>query len=681
MSAPRCCAALAVALTLLALTATGASGHPFHVSGDSARGSFARLVPNTGLFPNSRIRAADSVRMRAAGGTKDVAPRATLQHDAPDNHLPATSENVDLVGKVEMTERFGDVVEGQIADLSVHEGFAYLNSWAEETCTRGGVYIVDIRRPSRPREVGFLPALNGNYHGEGAHVVDIDTEHFDGDLLAVNNEYCADVDRGGGFDLYDVSDPRRPRVLVQGFGDFGGEGSLVGRQPAPGRALPPANSSHSTFVWEDEDSDRAYLVAQDNTELHDVDIFEITDPENPQPVAEHDLVALFPQIVDGSANGDEIFHHDMIVEEIRGTQTMISAYWDAGYVTMDVDDPANPVYLADSSYDGEDPLFGFNRPEGNGHQSEFSADDRFILAADEDFAPFRTASISVAGANAGTFPASSVGGGAPVAALPDGTLNGPVVYGGYGCDASAPVPARSGFDLGLAAGEEAIVVLQRGPEQDPSAPEAACFPGEKAANAAAAGWDAVLLVNRHLGDQASDAAFCGSGGYPPGLQFVTVCTTHEAFHRMFGAMPPQFGLPVPSTGEPAVGARGDRVTASAVFDGWGYAQLYRNTGGKLQHIDSYAVDEAQSEQFAVGFGDLSIHEFATDPDRRRAYISYYAAGVRVVDFGPRGIVEVGRHIDEGGNNFWGIEVVDGEDDMFAASDRDFGLFIYRYTGD
>jgi hypothetical protein len=36
----------------------------------------------------------------------------------------------------------------------------------------------------------------------------------------------------------------------------------------------------------------------------------------------------------------------------------------------------------------------------------------------------------------------------------------------------------------LQPGEEKIVVLQRGPSQDSSAPEEACFPGDKAASRA-----------------------------------------------------------------------------------------------------------------------------------------------------------------------------------------------------
>jgi hypothetical protein len=669
----RCSAAVATAIAIVAATAGSAPAHPRHEAGASSRGAFASLVPPTGLFPRNSLLQSRTTRERAIAGSADVAPTlGGLQHPGEGSHLPPAARNVELVGKLETVGEFGDVVEGQIADLSVHNGFAYLNSWNEPTCSRGGIFIVDIRQPSRPREVGFLPALRGNYHGEGAHVVSLSTRSFNGDLLAVNNEYCADVPRGGGFDLYDVTDPENPDLLVQGFGDFGPEGSLVG--PRAG-----ANSSHSTFVWEDERTDRAYLVAQDNTEFHDVDIFEITNPRRPQPVAEHDLVALFPQIVDGSANGDNIFHHDVVVKDIGGVQTMSSSYWDAGYVKLDVTDPANPVYLGDTSYDGADPLFpAFSRPEGNGHESEFSADDDFLLSADEDFAPFRTASISIdTGANAGTFQAESVGGGAPVAALADRRLNGPVVYGGYGCDGSKAIPRRPA-DLATAPGEEAIVVLQRGPESDPNNTEAACFPGEKAANGVAAGYDAVVLVNRHLGDATADVPFCGSGGYPPGAQIVTVCTTHTALHRMFGSEP---GFAVGVDDAPALGSQGERVSAVAQFDGWGYAQLYRNEDGKMTRLDSFAIDEAMDEKLAIGFGDLSIHEFATDPNERLAYISYYAGGVRVVRFGPGGIREVGRFIDEGGNNFWGIEAIKGgRSHMFAGSDRDFGLYIFRFTG-
>ena len=36
------------------------------------------------------------------------------------------------------------------------------------------------------------------------------------------------------------------------------------------------------------------------------------------------------------------------------------------------------------------------------------------------------------------------------------------------------------------------------------------------------------------------------------------------------------------------------------------------------------------EAFATGFGDLTVHEFATDPTENLAYSSYYAGGMRVM---------------------------------------------------
>jgi hypothetical protein len=230
--------------------------------------------------------------------------------------------------------------------------------------------------------------------------------------------------------------------------------------------------------------------------------------------------------------------------------------------------------------------------------------------------------------------------------------------------------------------------MVRGPVDDPSADynangdltDDACFPGEKAARAFDAGWEAVVLVNRHLDeDDSASIPFCGSGAYDPEKPMVTVCTTHAAAHELFGT-PPQFATPVPADDAPPLGTISvERVRATSIFDGWGYLNLYRRGEGKVERIDSYAVPEALDPDFAFGFGDLSIHEIATDPRRNLAYSSYYAAGVRVFRFGSFGIREVGHYIDEEGNNFWGVETfvprsraagnLRGKR-LFAGSDRD-----------
>ena len=64
-----------------------------------------------------------------------------------------------------------------------------------------------------------------------------------------------------------------------------------------------------------------------------------------------------------------------------------------------------------------------------------------MIGTDEDFAPYRTGEFRItSGPNAGVYESSIVSGGAAPAILDDLTLNGPVVYGGYGCPDSAPVP-------------------------------------------------------------------------------------------------------------------------------------------------------------------------------------------------------------------------------------------------
>jgi hypothetical protein len=53
----------------------------------------------------------------------------------------------------------------------------------------------------------------------------------------------------------------------------------------------------------------------------------------------------------------------------------------------------------------------------------------------------------------------------------------------------------------------------------------------------------------------------------------------------------------------------------------------------------------------------------------------------VFEFGESGLTEVGRFIDRGGNNFWGIEQFTRNGKrLIAASDRDHGLYLFEYTG-
>jgi len=594
----------------------------------------------------------------------------TGQHGADSQHLPPSSSNVEVVGRLEPTGPFGDVAEGQIADVAVHKDHAYLASWSEPDCDRGGFFVADISDPANPEELAFVPALPDTYHGEGVHAITMNTASFSGDLLAVNNEPCT-VDGEGGFDLYDVSNPAEPEPLVIAAGDRSPTGSLV-QDPTEA-----ANSAHSVFVW--QDGSRAYAVAVDNTEESDVDIFDITNPRAPVQIADFDVDAEFPEVLGNSANGNAVFLHDMVVKEIEGTQTMLVSYWDAGYIQLDVDDPANPQLVGDTDFGTTDPETGLAPPEGNGHQAEYSHDNEYFLAADEDFSSHRTDFEIATGPNAGPYESGEFGFSRPIATLPDKELNGPTVFGGYGCDADNDIPSRDSAGLRpLGPDEEAILVVQRGPVDDPEHVYPACRFDEKMQNAIDAGYDGIIIAQRHEGSEAADGAFCGSGDP---RDIAGMCVSHEAMHRIFGETP-SYERPYtrPNPNEPEPGQLGEDVSATATFDAWGYAHLFdRETG---EEIDTWVVPEANDARFAFGFGDLSIHEFATDPATNLAYAAYYSAGFRVVRFGADGIEQVGHLIPEGGFNLWGVEQFTADDGsrLIAVSDRDSGLWILRYTG-
>ena len=626
----------------------------------------------------------------AAVGALALLPGAAAahkaQHGPTEGHLLGTGESgkIELVDFVELTQ-----TPELVADVTVSPDgeTAFLANWGEPDCegpeTGGqtspdaGAWVVDISGVDEggadPEVVGFIPSHQDTRPGEGMQVVTITTAQFSGDVLVMNNEECGKNSKGG-VSLWDVTNPLKPRKLSENFGDRGGSDT---------------NEIHSAFAW--DAGDRAYVVMTDNEEDADVDILDITNPHRPRLIAELNLNDF--NVTQPDLGLIDSFLHDMVVKQIDGEWLMLLSYWDGGWVLLNVDDPANPTFIADSEYPAVDPelleSFGSSlTPEGNAHQAEWTIDNRFIIGTDEDFAPYRPDEFKITtGVNAGVYPAVIVPGGAAPAILDDLTLSGPVVYGGYGCPDSAPIPAPEdveGYLDMLQPGDETIIVLQRGPTGDPSAPEEACFPGEKAHEAALAGWDAVVFVNRHVVSDPDDEPvppFCGSGAFVD--QIVALCTTHEAFHKLFGLeIPDSYTYPE----DIAIGTIGERVEVGSVFDGWGYVWLL--DAETLAPLDTYAIPEAHDPNKAFGFGDLSVHEVAVDPqDPSLAYLAYYSGGLRAVqiqcsnpnDTSTCELVEVGSYLDPNGNNFWGVETFVGDDGQtyILGSDRDSGLWIFR----
>jgi RTX calcium-binding nonapeptide repeat (4 copies)/PA domain/Bacterial Ig domain len=430
-------------------------------------------------------------------------------------------------------------------------------------------------------------------------------------------------------------------------------------------------SYHSVFVW--QDGPRAFLVASDNIELTDVDIFDITNPAAPVQVGDFDLAERFPQILDGEdGRGGNVFHHDMVVKQVGGRPVMLSDYWDAGYVQLDVTDPSNPTLVTDSTFSGEDPLLPGSglTPEGNAHQGEFSFNNEFLLAADEDFGPYRLIE-KIDGQEVDP----QFGFGVPV--FPDGSpipelqiqpgdpLAGGTRFIGLGCDPMAIPPPTA---------TATIAVIERG----------VCGFEVKALNAEDAGYEGFVIFNSNSTNVGCEGLLNMLFSDPTPVTIKGIFVARRVGLQILGTYDPATYTCTPGgafTPAPADGTEGETIDLAAVFDGWGYAHLY--DAKTSEHLDAFAISEGVDERYAEDFGVLSIHEFAADPTEHLAYSAYYAGGMRVFQFDrANGLRQVGAFIAPEGNDFWGVEqftTPQGER-LIAGSDRDFGLYLFRYTG-
>jgi len=527
---------------------------------------------------------------------------------------------------------------------------------------RAGAHLIDISDPAHPFELtsAFMETTPDNYAGEGSQTLRLKNQFFDGVLFIHQNETCPGAPAPtqprtrGGINIWDVTDATSPELLVKHAGDY--------TNPAGGTD-DQANQTHSAFAWINKFDGRAYVVLVDDEELTDLDILDITDPAN--PVLVNDTLDLdqppFSVGQASPANLTSIFSHDMVVKRVGERYVMNVSYWDGGYVLLDVTDPTpgKVSLIAESDYaqlDEQRLLRGQEiSPEGNGHQSELSPDNRFLVATDEDFNPYRVVATITSGPYAGTgYTATSASATPPVDA--DTTISGTPTFVGLGCD---PLPAGSG-----------VALVERG----------VCTFQQKLDRIVAAGYEAGIVFNAVRPDCLARVTMLASGDIPfvfvnrvTGLPLLQVAGVNDANAC--------------TTASPATGSAVASTTIEAVFDGWGYIRLFRThipgdvgEPGSISDLDTFAIPESQDQAFATGFGALSVHEVAIDPNpgRRLAYISYYAGGFRILRYGDKGLQEVGAFIDQGGNNFWGVEVHRlGGEQYVLASDRDYGLYIFQ----
>lgn len=546
------------------------------------------------------------------------------------------------------------VAEGLYTDVWTDgRGFAYVGTFEEPTCNRAGVLISDISDPTAPTMVGEIPSP------PDTRVNDVKTMAIGERTVLIHTlEACGKtVPSGtkgqGGISLWDVTDPDEPEALKQNFLDFG---------------------VHNTFPWTDADTGRTYLIGVNDEEVRDVFIVDITKPQSPKLLSEVGLPD-WPDAQDEQSAGTGSFaaslNHDVWVTDLGGGdyQAVVS-YWDAGFVTLDVNDPTAPAFVGDSTYPDPDPVTGFSPAEGNAHAAVYSADGSQLLAGDEDFAGFRTTFTIDDGPNAGEYPASEGAFTTPIAELDDESLSGSSTYVGLACGGSIP-PA---VDDGDPATDE-IAVIQRG----------VCTFQLKADTAEAAGYDGFVVFNDAArGDEL--VSMGGDGSALPGV-FVGHSTGLAIFD-------------VDDAGQLSVGDTGAGTTTEGVFDGFGYFHLLDRV--TLAEEGYYAPGQLNDPDYVSGFGDLTMHNLEGNVnDSDQAFVAWYSLGMRIVevntgnsvrppsddwdaatptvdDYYGENVTEIGRFIAPEGSNFWGVTQteIDGQQ-YILASDRNTGLWIFQ----
>ncbi len=479
--------------------------------------------------------------------------------------------------------------EGLTSDVWALGNYAYLGSFSSPVCSFDitGTRIVDISDPANPTLAAFIKDKQGTRTND-VKAASLNTSHWSGDILVTTNEGCGTViprlnadgnaAKGragqGGINIYDVTDPTNPHALKQNF-------------------LPKANGIHNTYIWEDGNGN-AYLIAVDDVDARDVIIVDITNPASPKVITRTGAPD-WPDLDFSEIEGPAVFLHDVWVQENDGTTIAYLSYWDAGLVLLDVTDPANPVFLGDSTYPNPD-ASGLP-PEGNGHVAVPNADGSLVIFGDEDttqFSAFLNSTIDgvpstnkVGFSNFGPNPLD----GFPTAVTTDG---------GRGCDGDPAIPPAGG------AGE--VVLIERG----------ACFFSEKAGNAVDAGYDGYIVFNSAAGGEGliNMAAGTAEGTEIPGL-FIT---------RSLG-LAMQAAL-----------ADGKVVTAdsvSGVADGEGFMRVYDVTDPtNIVEVGRYFTERTlppgNTDPTTLG-GTRDAHNVVVEGTT--AYWAWYHEGIRVVDFG------------------------------------------------
>jgi len=218
---------------------------------------------------------------------------------------------------------------GYSADVVGERHYAYLSSRkGRDDCPAQGVRVYDLANPRRPRHIATFGRVPGTW-SEKTIVRQVRTPGFDGVLAVTSLQACGSG--FGGFGLYDVTRPAKPRELA-----------LVRTQPRGSHEIWLAAARGHAWVYTAEAA-AEFAVSRDSFGFH---IYDVTHPRKPAEVggwsACRDLDECTPLNPTGPGDHRNLVHS--VITNAAATRAYLS-YWRLGTVILDVSNPAKPRYL------------------------------------------------------------------------------------------------------------------------------------------------------------------------------------------------------------------------------------------------------------------------------------------------------------------------------------------------
>ena len=292
--------------------------------------------------------------------------------------------NIEVVGHHDLGGR------GFNGDVWVHKGYAYVGQWGfgdwaagakDRFCPVGSntsALILDTRNPANPQVVGRLQ----NPPNTSIEDIVVYTARYGPlrgrDIAAGGIQYCGDSEYDPSADrglmLWDVTNPAAPvqvgyfktTCCTRGVHEFEIQHRTDLRRTFAYASVP-------TSRYPDPTTPSGY---RDQNGDGDFRLFDITDPAHPFQASDWGVQdAGGPFGAGQGCDADPNYGHG--AEPSDDGKLVFVAYWDSGFIALDLTNPAQPVFKGRTIYPAN--------ADGDAHSSSYDDARKLLFSADEDF--------------------------------------------------------------------------------------------------------------------------------------------------------------------------------------------------------------------------------------------------------------------------------------------------------